>query len=91
MRFITPCGPTLRDKPPAGPQWAHEIKWDGWRPQAHKRADDVTLYSRLGRDLTARFPRIAEAVAAPPRRLLVPPTPIDFRPRQPTYWAVRGG
>ena len=71
MRFIPPCAPTIRDKPPAGPQWVHEIKWDGWRLQAHKRSDGVTLYSRPGNDLTARFPRIAEAVAALPRRSLV--------------------
>lgn len=70
-RFICPCAPVLRRDPPSGPDWGHEIKWDGWRLQAHKRVDGVTLYSRPGRDLTARFPRIAEAVAALPRRSLV--------------------
>jgi hypothetical protein len=39
--------------------------------EAHKRADEVVLYSRPRRDITARFPRIAEAVAALPRRTVV--------------------
>ena len=56
---------------PEGAEWNHEIKWDGWRLQAHKRADGVTLYSRPGNVLTARFPRIAEAIADLPRRSLV--------------------
>ena len=47
------------------------MKWDGWRLQAHKRAGGVTLYSRPGRDITDRFPLIAEAVEALPRRSLI--------------------
>jgi bifunctional non-homologous end joining protein LigD len=65
-RFITPCAPTLRRTPPVGPEWVHEIKWDGWRLQAHRTGSSVLLYSRPGNDLTKRFPAIAEAVAAPP-------------------------
>ena len=30
-KWIKPCLPTLVDKPPVGPQWVHEIKWDGYR------------------------------------------------------------
>jgi ATP-dependent DNA ligase len=29
--FIEPCIPILAHKPPAGPQWVHEIKHDGYR------------------------------------------------------------
>jgi ATP-dependent DNA ligase len=60
-RFITlrADGPP---RAPSDPDWAHEIKWDDWRLQAHKRADGVTLYSRPGNDLTARFPPMAEAI-----------------------------
>jgi hypothetical protein len=35
--FITPCDPTLRDRPPDGPGWLHEIKIDGYRAQVHSR------------------------------------------------------
>jgi hypothetical protein len=29
--FILPCQPALADRPPAGPGWLHEIKFDGYR------------------------------------------------------------
>lgn len=32
--WIKPCLPTLVAKPPVGPQWVHEIKWDGYRVSA---------------------------------------------------------
>jgi bifunctional non-homologous end joining protein LigD len=69
--FIRPCAPTLRRDPPAGPQWAHEIKWDGWRLQAVKEGATVRLISRPGNDLTDRLPAIAEAVAELPRRSVI--------------------
>ena len=28
---IEPCIPMFVDKPPSGPKWRHEIKWDGDR------------------------------------------------------------
>lgn len=65
-RFIRPCGPARRREPPSGPEWAHEIKWDGWRLQAHRSGAGVVLYSRPGNDITKRFPGVAEAVAALP-------------------------
>ena len=35
-KFIPPCQPTLRPSPPSGTAWLHEVKFDGWRIQAHK-------------------------------------------------------
>ena len=62
MRFVTPCLPVLRDKPPTGPDWLHEAKFDGWRVQIHRRPDDVVkLFSRNGRDITDRFPTLTDA------------------------------
>ena len=29
--FILPCQPALADRPPSGPGWLHEIKFDGYR------------------------------------------------------------
>lgn len=69
--FIRPCAPTLRRAPPDGPEWAHEVKWDGWRLQAHKTAAGVRLYSRPGNDISDRFPAIVAAVKALPRRELI--------------------
>jgi bifunctional non-homologous end joining protein LigD len=48
---------------PAGSQWLHEIKHDGFRVIARKKGVQVRLYSRPGNDLTYRFPLIVEALA----------------------------
>jgi hypothetical protein len=29
--WTEPCIPTLVEKPPSGPNWRHEAKWDGYR------------------------------------------------------------
>jgi bifunctional non-homologous end joining protein LigD len=36
--FIEPCHPTLREEGTAGTRWVREIKFDGYRIQAHLRA-----------------------------------------------------
>jgi ATP-dependent DNA ligase len=36
--FIIPSAPFLKRQPPTGPQWLHEIKFDGWRAQLQKAA-----------------------------------------------------
>jgi bifunctional non-homologous end joining protein LigD len=69
--FIVPCSPTLRAHPPTGDTWLHEIKFDGWRIQLHKRGRDVTLYTKNGHDYTKRLPSIAAAVAALPVRFAI--------------------
>jgi ATP-dependent DNA ligase len=44
--FIEPCIPVLAAKPPAGPQWAHEIKHDGYRLIARRDGDRAQLFTR---------------------------------------------
>jgi bifunctional non-homologous end joining protein LigD len=56
----------LRPSPPSGPEWLHEVKFDGFRIQLHKWGDEVRLFSRNGKDFTDRFPSIAAAVSALP-------------------------
>jgi bifunctional non-homologous end joining protein LigD len=53
------------------PGWVYEEKVDGWRVLAYKDGAGVRLVSRNARDLTRRFPELADAVAA-----LEPPTLI---------------
>ena len=55
---------TLVKAPPAGDEWIHEIKFDGYRIGCHRRGDRVTLTSRNGKDWTGAFPEIIEAVRA---------------------------
>jgi bifunctional non-homologous end joining protein LigD len=64
--FIVPCTPVQRGRPPVGDDWLHEVKFDGWRVQLHKSKRRAIIYSRTGRDFTARFPTIAAAVASLP-------------------------
>ena len=68
--FVPPSLATLHDTAPSGPQWIHEIKFDGYRIEARldKGLDrgKVKLLTRKQLDWTHRFERIAKAVAALP-------------------------
>ncbi len=61
--YIPPCIPTRAHKPPAGPDWVHEIKHDGYRLQVHRDGDGVRLFARRGHDWSARYPAIASTAA----------------------------
>jgi bifunctional non-homologous end joining protein LigD len=65
-RFIEPCQPSPAKEPPAGPDWIHEIKHDGFRIMARRDAAGIRLISRHGNDFTSRFPLAAAAVASLP-------------------------
>ncbi len=45
--------------PPGGPQWVHEVKWDGMRALADIRGGRLRLSTRTGRSATERFPELA--------------------------------
>src|SRR5258705_11253513 len=63
MRKIVfePCIPTRGTKVPAGPEWLHEIKHDGYRHIVQRDGARVRLFTRNGNDWTARYPLIVEA------------------------------
>jgi bifunctional non-homologous end joining protein LigD len=62
--FVEPSLALLVDKPPSGPLWVHEIKFDGYRLQARIDDDDIRLLTRKALDWTKRFPPIATALRA---------------------------
>ena len=64
--FVEPCLPSPAEQPPAGPNWLHEIKHDGFRIMAWRDGAGVRLFTRNGHDFTPRFPFAATAVAALP-------------------------
>ena len=64
--FILPCQPALADRPPSGPGWLHEIKFDGYRIIARKDGEQVRLWARTTSDYSKSFTRIRDAVAALP-------------------------
>jgi bifunctional non-homologous end joining protein LigD len=53
--------PTKADKVPVGPDWIHEIKYDGFRMLVIRDQDRVRLISRGGHDWADRFPLIVSA------------------------------
>lgn len=60
--FISPSLATLAAEPPVGSQWAHEIKFDGYRLQARIENGSVQLLTRSGLDWTDKFGALAKAL-----------------------------
>jgi len=58
---IEPCLALLKQKPPKGPEWAFEIKWDGYRLAVHIEPTGIRIITRGGHDWTHRFPAIETA------------------------------
>jgi bifunctional non-homologous end joining protein LigD len=65
---------TLAEDVPRGAGWAFEVKWDGYRAIATESGGDVTLTSRNGNDLTARFQNVAKEI---PRAVKTPDCVLD--------------
>jgi bifunctional non-homologous end joining protein LigD len=53
----------LTAKPPAGEQWLHEIKWDGYRLVTTVVGGKVRIWSRNAIEWTDKVPEIREAIA----------------------------
>ena len=64
--FIAPQLCTSVDRPPAGGEWIHEIKFDGYRIQMRVESGEVTLKTRKGLDWTPKFGAIAMAASKLP-------------------------
>ena len=78
LSWVKPQLAALVKTAPEGPDWLHEIKFDGYRMHArlHRSATQsgaldtgrVNILTRRGNDWTAKYPGIAEAVAGLPAR-----------------------
>jgi bifunctional non-homologous end joining protein LigD len=71
LGFIPPMLLKLASKLPEGPKWQYEIKLDGYRSIIVKNENVVTVFSRNGRPLNARFPKIASAFKALPTQTVL--------------------
>src|SRR3954471_14175509 len=60
-REYQPCIPTRGTKVPAGPDWLHEIKHDGYRLLVQREGKRVRLFTRRGYDWSDRYPLIVKA------------------------------
>lgn len=64
--FVAPQLATLVKEPPAGEEWLHELKFDGYRMICHLNRGKSTFWSRNGKDWTEKFPNLAQAIKALP-------------------------
>jgi len=55
------CLPTKATSVPSGPDWLHEVKYDGYRLRLERDGDRVRLITRGGYNWTSRYPWIVEA------------------------------
>ena len=58
--FIEPMAATLADRPFRDEDWLFEVKWDGYRLQAHIRDGKVRTFTRNGKDGSTYFPRLLD-------------------------------
>lgn len=54
------CLPTAAKVVPDGPDWIHEVKYDGYRMRVVRGGKSVRLFSKGGTDWTKRYPWIVE-------------------------------
>ena len=62
--YLEPSLAASCEKPPSGPKWIHEIKYDGYRMQARIDGRAIGLLTRKKLDWTERFLSIADALKA---------------------------
>ncbi len=64
--FIPPQLCETVDRPPSGPGWGHEIKFDGYRLQLRIKDGEATLRTRKGLDWSLKFDAIIKEAKALP-------------------------
>ncbi|MCC6918670.1 MAG: DNA ligase D [Alphaproteobacteria bacterium] len=62
--FLAPQLANTADLAPDSDRWLHEIKFDGYRIQAHIDGGKVKLFTRKGLDWAAKFKPVAQALKA---------------------------
>src|SRR5450432_3299097 len=67
-RWIPPQLCKLVTTIPGGDEWAHEIKFDGYRMHARIVGGAAALLTRTGLDWSAKYPEVAAALGAMARR-----------------------
>src|SRR5687768_3539718 len=63
-RWIKPQLTRLVEEAPAGKDWLHEIKYDGYRMHARLDGGQIKLLTRSGLDWSHRYRRTIEALRA---------------------------
>ena len=71
-KWVKPQLCKVVNAPPQGPEWLHEIKYDGYRMHARLHRGRAELLTRTGLDWTHKYPSIAQAVSTLPARQAYP-------------------
>ncbi len=80
---------TLVDGVPAGSQWLHEVKYDGYRALLSIGSGGPRIFTRTGLDWTDRFPGIAEAAASLPGPALIDGEIVALKAGKPDFSALQ--
>jgi len=62
-KFVEPLFPMLRERPPVGDNWVHEIKFDGYRFQIRLWHHQAQILTRRGHDWTHKAREVAAAAS----------------------------
>jgi DNA ligase D-like protein (predicted ligase) len=69
--FVEPMLLLRTEKLPEGPDWLHELKFDGYRALAIKTGGKVQLRSRNDNDFNSRYPGIVRALSPMPDETVI--------------------
>ncbi|HEX8301174.1 DNA ligase D [Sphingomonas sp.] len=83
--FHSPQLATLVDSVPAGNNWLHEVKYDGYRALISVGGGGAKIFTRSGLDWTDKFPGIAEAAATIPGPALLDGEIVAYRDGKPDF------
>ena len=83
--FTRPQLATLVDAVPAGNQWLHEVKYDGYRALIATGTGGPKIYTRTGLDWTEKFPGIAEAAKTLPAPALIDGEIVAYKNSKPDF------
>jgi bifunctional non-homologous end joining protein LigD len=61
--FVAPQLATLVSEPPRSGNWVYEVKHDGYRMLCRAAGGKISLFTRSGRDWTAKLPHLAKDLA----------------------------
>lgn len=60
MKLIKPFEPIMTTEIPDGPDWIHQVKWDGVRIQTYYDGKEVRLFNRKINERTKNYPEIMD-------------------------------
>ena len=85
---MQPMLATRGDHVPSGPDWQHEVKWDGMRTLVEVAGGRVRVFSRNERDVSVSFPELAGLAEALDHDVLLDGEVVSFAERVPSFGAL---